>query len=194
MSTTPKYVYTFGRGKADGRADMKDLLGGKGANLAEMTKIGLPVPAGGFLATNIPAIISLMVADIWKTTPFVAIIVLAGLVMLPGDVYEAAEVDGSSGWSTFWRITVPLLRPTLALAVLFRVLPAFGLFDLPYVLTSGGPGTSTTSLAILGYNAIFKDLSYGPGAAVATTTALLVLLGCLVSLRTFKVQVGKEGN
>jgi len=145
------------------------------------------------LGTSTPAIIGLMIADIWKTTPFVAIIVLAGLVMLPGDIYEAAEVDGSSGWSTFWRITVPLLRPTLALAVLFRVLQAFGLFDLPYVLTNGGPGTSTTSLAILGYNAMFKNLSFGPGAAVAVTTALLVLLGCLISLRTFKVQVGKEG-
>ncbi|MGH3196983.1 MAG: carbohydrate ABC transporter permease [Streptosporangiaceae bacterium] len=161
---------------------------------AIFTAVGLPVPAAGFLGTNIPAIASMMVADIWKTTPFVAIIVLAGLVMLPGDVYEAAEVDGSSGWSTFWRITVPLLRPTLALAVLFRVLQAFGLFDLPYVLTNGGPGTATTSLAILGYQAMFKNLSFGPGAAVATTTALLVLLGCLVSLRTFRVQVGKEGD
>jgi multiple sugar transport system permease protein len=146
------------------------------------------------LGTSKPAIIALMIADIWKTTPFVAIIVLAGLVMLPGDIYEAAEVDGSSDWSTFWRITVPLLRPTLALAVLFRVLQAFGLFDLPFVMTNGGPGTSTTSLAILGYNAMFKNLSFGPGAAVAVTTALLVLLGCLISLRTFKVQVGKEGN
>jgi multiple sugar transport system permease protein len=154
--------------------------------------VGLGSP--NILGQSTPAIIGLMIADIWKTTPFVAIIVLAGLVLLPGDVFEAAEVDGSSGWSTFWRITVPLLRPTLALAVLFRVLQAFGLFDLPYVLTNGGPGTATTSLAILGYNAIFKNLSYGPGAAVATTTALLVLLGCLLSLRTFRVQVGKEGN
>jgi multiple sugar transport system permease protein len=156
--------------------------------------VGLPVPAAGFLGTSTPAIISLMIADVWKTTPFVAIIVLAGLVMLPGDVYEAAEVDGSSGWSTFWRITLPLLRPTIALALLFRVLQAFGIFDLPYVMTNGGPGTATTSLAILGYDAMFKNLSFGPGAAVATTTALLVLLGCLISLRTFRVQVGKEGE
>jgi len=161
---------------------------------AIFTAVGLKPPAAGFLGTPTPAIISMMVADIWKTTPFVAIIVLAGLVMLPGDVYEAAEVDGSSGWSTFWRITVPLLRPTLALAVMFRVLQAFGLFDLPYVLTNGGPGTATTSLAILGYNAMFKNLDFGTGSAVATTTALLVLLGCLISLRTFRVQVGKEGN
>jgi multiple sugar transport system permease protein len=159
---------------------------------AILNAVGLGSP--NILGQSTSAIIGLMVADIWKTTPFVAIIVLAGLVMLPGDVYEAAEVDGSSGWSTFWRITVPLLRPTLALAVLFRVLQAFGLFDLPYVLTNGGPGTATTSLAILGYNAIFKNLSFGPGAAVATTTALLVLLGCLLSLRTFRVQVGKEGD
>jgi len=157
---------------------------------AILTAVGLGHP--NILGTSTPAIIGLMIADIWKTTPFVAIIVLAGLVMLPGDVYEAAEMDGSSGWSTFWRITVPLLRPTLALAVMFRVLQAFGLFDLPYVLTNGGPGTATTSLAILGYDAIFKNLSFGPGAAVAVTSALLVLLGCLLSLRTFRVQVGKE--
>jgi multiple sugar transport system permease protein len=145
------------------------------------------------LGNSTQAIIGLMIADIWKTTPFVAIIVLSGLMMLPGDLYEAAEVDGSSGWSTFWRITVPLLRPTLALAVMFRVLQAFGLFDLPWVMTNGGPGDSTTSLAILGYKAMFQNLSFGPGAAVATTTALLVLVGCLISLRGFKVQVGKEG-
>jgi multiple sugar transport system permease protein len=157
-----------------------------------LNAVGLGHP--NILGTNTPAIIALMVADIWKTTPFVAIIVLAGLVMLPGDIYEAAEVDGSSGWSTFWRITVPLLRPTLALAVLFRVLQAFGLFDLPFVMTNGGPGTATTSLAILGWKAIFQNLDFGTGAAVATTTALLVLLGCLISLRAFKVQVGKEGT
>jgi multiple sugar transport system permease protein len=145
------------------------------------------------LGNSLQAIIGLMIADIWKTTPFVAIIVLAGLVMLPGDIYEAAEVDGSSGWSTFWRITVPLLRPTLAIAVLFRVLQAFGLFDLPFVMTNGGPGTATTSLAIRGYKAIFQNLDFGTGAAVATTTALLVLIGCLISLRGFKLQVGKEG-
>lgn len=146
------------------------------------------------LGTPTSAIIGLMIADIWKTTPFVAIIVLAGLVMLPGDVFEAAEVDGASGWYTFWKITLPLLRPTIALAIIFRVLQAFGLFDLPYVMTGGGPGTATQSLAILAYNALFKNLAFGPGAAVATTTALLVLLACLASLRVFRVQVGQEGN
>lgn len=144
------------------------------------------------LGTNLSAIIAMMIADIWKTTPFVAIIVLAGLVMLPQDIYEAAEVDGANGWQTFWRVTFPLLRPTIALAVLFRILQAFGLFDLPYVLTNGGPGHATTPLAILGYDVMFKDLSFGPGAAIATSTALLVVIGCIVFLRVFRAQVGRE--
>ena len=170
------YIYNGTYGVAD------DILGALG--------FGHPV----ILGTPTSAIIGLMIADIWKTTPFVAIIVLAGLVMLPGDVFEAAEVDGASGWYTFWHITLPLLRPTIALAVMFRVLQAFGLFDLPYVMTGGGPGTATQSLAILAYNALFKNLAFGPGAAVATSTALLVLLACLASLRVFRVQVGQEGS
>ncbi|MBO0816982.1 MAG: ABC transporter permease subunit [Actinobacteria bacterium] len=153
--------------------------------------LGLGTPV--ILGTRGPAIIALMVADIWKTTPFVAIIVLAGLVMLPQDLYEAAEVDGASGWATFWRITFPLLRPTIALAVLFRVLQAFGLFDLPFVLTNGGPGYSTQSLAVLAYNAMFRDLEFGPGAAVAVSTALLVVLGCIAFLKVFRAQVGRQG-
>lgn len=153
--------------------------------------LGLGSPV--ILGTRVPAIIALMVADIWKTTPFVAIIVLAGLVMLPTDLYEAAEVDGATGWTTFWRVTFPLLRPTIALAVLFRVLQAFGLFDLPFVLTNGGPGYSTQSLAVLAYNAMFRDLEFGPGAAVATSTALLVVLACVAFLRVFRAQVGREG-
>src|ERR1700761_7577033 len=157
-----------------------------------LNSLGLGNPV--ILGTPTPAIIGVMIADIWKTTPFVAIIVLAGLVMLPGDVYEAAEMDGASGWYTFWHVTLPLLRPTIALAVMFRILQAFGLFDLPYVMTGGGPGTSTQSLSILAFNALFKNLAFGPGAAVATSTAILVLLGCLASLRVFRVQVGQEGN
>jgi multiple sugar transport system permease protein len=155
-----------------------------------LSHLGLGTPA--VLGTPVPAIIALMMADIWKTTPFVAVIVLAGLVMIPQDLYEAAEVDGATGWWTFWRITFPLLRPTIALAVLFRVLQAFGLFDLPFVLTNGGPGHSTTSLAMLGYNTMITDFDFGPGAAVATSTGALALIGCLLFLRVFRAQVGRE--
>jgi multiple sugar transport system permease protein len=144
------------------------------------------------LGTSLQASVAMAVADVWKTTPFVAIMVLAGLVMLPSEVVEAARVDGASGWTVFWRIRLPLLRPALAVAVLFRILQAFGLFDLPYVLTNGGPGTSTESLAVLGYKVLFNDLEFGPGAAVAASTALIVLVFCLLFLKVFRTQVGEQ--
>ena len=144
------------------------------------------------LGTPLAAAVAMAVADIWKTTPFVAIMVLAGLVMLPGDIVEAARVDGARGWTIFWRIRLPLLRPALAVAVMFRILQAFGLFDLPYVLTQGGPGTSTESLALLGYRVLFNDLDFGPGAAIAASTALIVLIVCLAFLRVFRTQVGEQ--
>jgi multiple sugar transport system permease protein len=133
---------------------------------------------------------AMMVADIWKTTPFVAIIVLAGLVMIPGDVYEAAEIDGAGAWTTFWKVVLPQLRPTIAIAVLFRILQAFGLFDLPYVLTQGASGTK--SLAFIGFETLFQKLHFGTAAAIATSTAALVLLVCLIFLRAFRSQVGEE--
>jgi multiple sugar transport system permease protein len=144
------------------------------------------------LGEPVSATTAVMVADIWKTTPFVAILVLAGLVMISDDLYEAAEIDGASSWQTFWRIVVPQLAPTLTVAVLFRVLQAFGVFDLPFVLTQGGPGTSTQSLAIMGYRVLFQDLNVGPGAAIATTTALIVAVGCLLFLRAFRNQARGE--
>jgi multiple sugar transport system permease protein len=140
--------------------------------------LGEPVSAG----------VALMVADIWKTTPFVAIILLAGLVMIPEEHYEAAELDGANAWTTFWRVVMPQLMPTFTIAVLFRILQAFGVFDLPFVLTQGGPGTSTQTLAMMGYRVLFQDLNIGPGAAIATTTALIVGLGCMVFLRAFRNQ------
>lgn len=144
------------------------------------------------LGTSLQASIAMGVADVWKTTPFVAIMVLAGLVMLPAEVVEAARIDGASGWAIFWKVRLPLLRPALAVAVMFRILQAFGLFDLPYVLTGGGPGTSTESLAVLGYKVLFNDLEFGPGAAVAASTALIVLVICLLFLKVFRTQVGEQ--
>ncbi len=144
------------------------------------------------LGSPLQASVAMGAADIWKTTPFVAIMVLAGLVMLPGEVVEAARVDGANGWSIFWKIRLPLLRPALAVAVMFRILQAFGLFDLPYVLTGGGPGTSTESLAVLTYKVLFKNLEFGPGAAVAASTAVIVLVLCLAFLKAFRTQVGEQ--
>ena len=136
------------------------------------------------------ATISMMAADIWKTTPFVTMILLAGLQLIPSDLYEAAKIDGADPWTSFWSVTFPLLRPSLGLAALFRILQAFGLFDLPFVLTGGGPGTSTMSIAMLAYQAIFNDGNFGPGTAVAVTTVAMVVILALVSLKALRTQVG----
>jgi len=153
--------------------------------------IGAPVT---WLGSNTSAVIALMVADTWKTTPFVVIILLAGLQMLPQEYFEAAYIDGASRTQVFWKITFPLLRGSIALAGLFRILQAFGIFDLPFVLTQGGPGTSTTSLAILGQQILFGELHFGRGSAIAVVTVLLVLIVCLVFLSSFKSLVEGDGE
>jgi len=156
--------------------------------LMQLHIIGAPVL---WLGTAGLATFAMMVADIWKTTPFVTMILLAGLQLIPEDLYEAAKIDGASVWKRFWHVTFPLLRPSLGLATLFRILQAFGLFDLPFVLTGGGPGTSTTSIAMLAYRAIFNDGDYGPGTAVAVTTVGIVIILALASLKALRTQVGE---
>ncbi len=144
-----------------------------------------------WLGTPNLATVSIMIADIWKTTPFVTMILLAGLQLIPSDLYEAAKIDGAGAFRSFFNVTLPLLRPSLALAALFRILQAFGLFDLPFVLTGGGPGTSTMSIAMLAYKAIFNDFEYGPGTAVAVITVLIILIMSLISIKAFRAQVGE---
>src|SRR6266516_929419 len=153
---------------------------------AILNAIGLGHP--NILGQPTPAIIGLMIADIWKTTPFVAILVLAGLVMLPGDIYEAAEVDGSSGWSTFWRITVPLLRPTLALAVMFRGLPLYWLiassFKTPANLGNSTPQYFPNPLSVGNYTDAFKNNNFGQyfiNSLIVTlvATALVLFFGTM---------------
>lgn len=151
--------------------------------------IGAPVT---WLGSPTSAIIAMMVADIWKTTPFVVIILLGGLQMISHEYYEAAYIDGANRWQTFWAVTFPLVRGSIALAGLFRILQAFGVFDLPFVLTQGGPGTSTESLAMLGERVLFSELHFGIGSAIAVCTVVLVLGMCLVFLSAFKSMVEGE--
>src|SRR5579875_646609 len=145
-----------------------------------------------WLGQPFTAVVSLMIADIWKTTPFVVIILLSGLQMIPKDYYEAALIDGANAWQSFWNVTFPQLRGSIALAGLFSILQAFGIFDLPFVLTQGGPGTTTTSLAMLGEETLFTNLHFGLGAAVAISTVILILGACLIFLSAFRGMVGEE--
>ena len=130
------------------------------------------------------AMTSVILADVWKTTPFVAIILLAGLKSIPNQYYEAAALDGAGRWAVFRSITLPLLKPFIAIAVLFRTMDAFRVFDLIWVLTGGASRTETLSIYI--YRVLFRygDLGYGSTMTVALFAIVFVLsLGLIRFMR-----------
>jgi multiple sugar transport system permease protein len=118
-----------------------------------------------------------ILVDVWKTTPFVALVLLAGLQSIPEDVYEAADVDGAGRARIFTAITLPLLRPAVLVALLFRSLDAFRVFDAIYVLTEGGPANATETLSIYAYKTLMRsgDFGYGSALSVATFACVLVI-------------------
>jgi multiple sugar transport system permease protein len=118
--------------------------------------------------------IAVIIADVWKTAPFVGLLVLAGLQIIPTDVYEAARVDGASSWKQFWRITLPLVKPALLVAILFRGLDALRMFDLPYVMI-GQRKSSVETLSMLAQEQA-SNLRFGPAAAYAVVLFLYVSL------------------
>jgi multiple sugar transport system permease protein len=112
--------------------------------------------------------------DVWKTTPFVVILLTAGLQVIPRDLYHAAELDGAGPWQRFRRITLPLLKPVILVVLIFRTLDAFRVFDAVYVLTGGGPANATETLSIYAYKVLFQTLQFGYGSALATIVFLCV--------------------
>jgi multiple sugar transport system permease protein len=122
------------------------------------------------------AMLAMVVADVWKTTPFVALIVLAGLQGLPESVMEAARVDGLTAWQRFRFVVLPLLAPSILVAATFRALQAYGAFDIVYVMTGGGPGGSTETISLYAFQNYFRYLDFGYGSAIVTQAALLALV------------------
>ncbi|MHA7627258.1 carbohydrate ABC transporter permease [Corallococcus sp. M7] len=153
------------------------LLGG-----AEINWLGAP----GY------ALHAAILVDVWKTTPFVALLVLAGLQGIPEDLYKAARVDGASGWRQFRSITIPLLKPALLLAVLFRSLDAFRVFDAIYVLTEGGPANTTETLSIYAYKTLMRSGDFGYGSTLSVATFLGVVLLAVVWLRWLGREEGRR--
>ncbi len=140
------------------------------------------------------AIWAMIGADIWKTTPFVALLLLAGLQLIPHDLHEASALDGATAWQSFWRITLPLLKPTILVALLFRLIDVARMFDLPVVLTGGGPGRETETLTLYTYRTLFQNLSFGFGSALAVSTFLTVLLISFVFIKVLGAPVGGAGS
>lgn len=125
-----------------------------------------------FLALN-----AAVFMDVWKTTPFVAILLMAGLQVIPQELYQAAKVDGAGRWDTFKTITLPLLKPVILVVLLFRTLDAFRIFDAIYVLTGGGPANTTETLSIYAYKVLFQTLQFGYGSTLSVVVFLCI--GCM---------------
>src|SRR4051795_10699196 len=127
-----------------------------------------------WLGSEPQALIVIIIADVWKTAPFMALLILAGLQVIPGDIYEAAKVDGATAWQRFRKITLPLLTPAILVALIFRTLDALRIFDLPYVLTKGSNGTTTLSL--ISQQTFAENRIYGLGAAYSILTFITVMI------------------
>ena len=127
------------------------------------------------------AMIAVVVADVWKTTPFISILLLAGLQSISADLYEAHSIDGASPWQSFTQITLPLLIPQILIAVLFRFAQAFGIFDLISVMTGGGPGGATEVVSLYIYSTIMRYLDFGYGAALVVVTFMLLIFAVAIA-------------
>lgn len=135
--------------------------------------------------------LAVLIADTWKTAPFIGLLVLAGLQIIPADVYEAARVDGASAWRTFWRITLPLVKPALVVAVLFRILDVLRMFDLPFVLI-GVRKESVETLSMLAWDEM-NNLRFGPAAAYAVVLFCYIALVAFVFVRVLGADVVGRG-
>jgi ABC-type sugar transport system permease subunit len=138
------------------------------------------------LADPYLAMAAIMIAEVWKTAPFAGLILLAGLQAIPDDLYDAANIDGATSWQKFRHVTLPLIRPALLLALLFRTIDGLRVFDLVFVMTQGGPADATNVLSFYGYKKIFAEGMVGYGSAVAVTVFLLSLILSLVYLRILR--------
>jgi multiple sugar transport system permease protein len=123
-----------------------------------------------------PTIGIAILAEVWKTTPFMALLLLAGLSLVPDELHEAARVDGASTWQRFWRITIPLMRIPILVALLFRTLDAFRIFDSIYILSNTGQNRDVETVSILGYNQLLNQLNLGLGSAISVLIFICVAL------------------
>lgn len=145
--------------------------------------IGIVPDMGMLLTTKAGAMFAVIFADVWKTTPFMALLLLAGLQTIPSSLYEAAEVDGASKAQQFFRITLPLLKSTILVALLFRTLDAFRVFDLIYVLTGGGPANSTETISIYAYKTMFAQMNFGEGSALSVIVFICVAIISIIFVK-----------
>lgn len=157
-----------------------------------LVKLGIMDHYKTFLGSTDSALWSIIITDVWKTTPFMALLLLAGLQVIPAELYEAARVDGAGVMQRFFKITLPLLKPAILVALLFRTLEAFRVFDVIVVMTGGGPGNSTESLSMYAHTTMMRYLDFGTGSAIAVVTFLCVMLISFFFIKILGVKVDGE--
>jgi len=128
-------------------------------------------------------------AEIWKTTPFISLLLLAGLATIPEEMQEAAKVDGATNWQRLWKVTLPNMKSAILVAVLFRTMDAFRIFDNVFVMTKGANGTET--LSFLSYYQLVNRVNLGLGSAVSVVLFLLVILIAVIFVKGFKADLGQ---
>jgi multiple sugar transport system permease protein len=148
-----------------------------------LTRLGFIDSPVAWLAQPFTAMAAIIVADVWKTAPFVFLILLAGLQNIPRDLYEAIEVDGGGPWAKFRYVTWPHLLPFVFVAVVFRFVQAFAIFDLVWVMTGGGPGGATETVSVYTYRMYLRYLDFGYGSALAVATVAILALTAIALYR-----------
>jgi multiple sugar transport system permease protein len=144
------------------------------------------------LASTFGSYVAVIIAEIWKTTPFMALLLLGGLALVPDELHEAAKVDGATTWQRFWRITIPLMKPAILVALLFRTLDAFRIFDTVYIFNAGAHGTETVS--ILAYNQLLNRLNLGLGSAVSVLIFVMVAIIAFLFIKGFGAAAAPGGG
>jgi multiple sugar transport system permease protein len=145
-----------------------------------------------WLADPLFAFAAIVTADVWKTSSFAALLILAGLQIIPDELYESAKIDGANAWQRFRRITFPLIKPALLIALLFRTMDAFRVFDLVFVMTQGGPANSTNVLQFYGYKKIFAEGFMGYGSTISVLVFITVFVLSLMYIRLVRTQLLTE--
>lgn len=149
----------------------------------------LGLPPALWIANEHTVIPSLVLVDTWQWTPFITLIALAGLSALPQEPFEAALIDGASGWQTFWHVTLPLLRPTIMVAVLFRTIDALKTFDIIYVMTQGGPGNASETLNIYIFQTGFSYFHMGYASSLLVILFAIVMFISIVLTRVRRAPI-----
>jgi ABC-type sugar transport system permease subunit len=149
-------------------------------------QLGIISKYQAWLSDSLGAMHAIILADVWKVTPLVILLSLAALQTIPADLYEAAMIDGASIWKSFWFITFPLLLPTLMIVLLVRTMDAFKVFDIIYIMTSGGPADGTKVIAYFTYLDAFSYLRLGHGAALAYLMTFFIIIMIIIYIKVLK--------